>query len=240
MSNVVKVCEKHGDLTEENVNVEKEKSGKIRYRCKLCKKIKDTKWRENNREQHRASASRARNLDRTKANAWTRQDRLKNIDKYREQNRQYKARNREWIQTLEITRVHGLTVDAYLKMISDQDNKCKICKKEETRRSRTEGNITRLVVDHCHESGIVRGLLCHACNVALGSFKDSEEALAKAIEYLREFKKKKQEVAIPENEEETVWSAYRRSQKQIQTHYKKEEERLENETSGARATINTT
>lgn len=43
---------------------------------------------------------------------------------------------------------------------------------------------SKLVVDHCHDTGIVRGLLCHNCNRALGLFKDKIEVLKNAIKYL--------------------------------------------------------
>ena len=42
----------------------------------------------------------------------------------------------------------------------------------------------QLSVDHCHNSGKVRGLLCTLCNTALGSFKDDPELLQKAINYV--------------------------------------------------------
>jgi len=42
----------------------------------------------------------------------------------------------------------------------------------------------KLVVDHCHEGGQVRGLLCHNCNRALGLLKDDVDTLQKAIDYL--------------------------------------------------------
>lgn len=42
----------------------------------------------------------------------------------------------------------------------------------------------KLVVDHCHSSGVVRGLLCHNCNRALGLLKDSTRNLESAIRYL--------------------------------------------------------
>lgn len=43
----------------------------------------------------------------------------------------------------------------------------------------------KIVIDHCHATGRIRGLLCHNCNRALGLLKDSEENLKRAIEYLK-------------------------------------------------------
>lgn len=54
---------------------------------------------------------------------------------------------------------------------------CVICKKS-----------TDLVIDHDHDSGKVRGLLCRQCNVALGLFKDNKKILHKAWRYLCNFK----------------------------------------------------
>ena len=42
----------------------------------------------------------------------------------------------------------------------------------------------KLVIDHCHKTKRVRGLLCHQCNSGLGHFKDNTEFLLKAVEYL--------------------------------------------------------
>jgi len=56
-----------------------------------------------------------------------------------------------------------------------QDFVCAICKgpPEDT-----------LCVDHCHDSGRVRGLLCRKCNTGLGSFRDEPDLMLKAIKYL--------------------------------------------------------
>lgn len=47
------------------------------------------------------------------------------------------------------------------------------------------GRQRALEVDHDHDTGAVRGLLCGRCNKAIGMFKDSEELMRKAIEYLQ-------------------------------------------------------
>lgn len=77
---------------------------------------------------------------------------------------------------------YGIEHDSVKEMFKQQDGKCAICG--------SEGFILnpkqelKLVVDHCHKSGKVRGMLCHNCNRALGLFKDSVESLNKAIDYL--------------------------------------------------------
>lgn len=74
--------------------------------------------------------------------------------------------------------MYGLDPDKYISMHEAQQGKCAICNEEpKTKRG--------LHVDHDHESGKVRGLLCHGCNVALGSFKEDVTLLNKAIKYLR-------------------------------------------------------
>jgi F420-0:gamma-glutamyl ligase-like protein len=74
---------------------------------------------------------------------------------------------------------YGITIDDYDKMVIQQNNSCAIC----------EGVLIdsrgfRPHVDHCHETGKVRGVLCGDCNKALGMFKDSIERIQKAYNYL--------------------------------------------------------
>lgn len=68
------------------------------------------------------------------------------------------------------------------EMIWKQLGLCAICGKDIR-----EG--AKLVhIDHCHETGAIRGILCHNCNVGLGHFKDSVDRLQSAIDYLEEFR----------------------------------------------------
>lgn len=68
-------------------------------------------------------------------------------------------------------------------MIQRQDNRCAICRKVEVGRHQS-GKLRELAVDHCHETGKLRGLLCSKCNLGLGMFNDDWLVLDNAIEYL--------------------------------------------------------
>ena len=81
----------------------------------------------------------------------------------------------------DIKRRYGITWEDYERMLANQDGKCAICNHENANNKRTYG---RLFIDHDHETGKVRGLLCSRCNHALGQFDDDIERLRSAIEYL--------------------------------------------------------
>jgi hypothetical protein len=68
-------------------------------------------------------------------------------------------------------------------MLTSQGDSCKICSTSEP-----GGKGSAFHVDHCHESGLVRGLLCMACNIMLGKAKDNVTTLQNAINYLEETK----------------------------------------------------
>lgn len=73
--------------------------------------------------------------------------------------------------------VYGITMEEYEEMARDVDFSCEICG---VRYDKSK----RLCVDHDHETGEVRGLLCNSCNRGLGFLKDSSEILKKALAYL--------------------------------------------------------
>lgn len=82
-------------------------------------------------------------------------------------------------------RLRGLTPDAYLAMRAAQEDCCAICKKHESSLHHMRGTWKRLVIDHDHSTGMVRGLLCNSCNKAIGLFHDSIPTLRNAIRYLQ-------------------------------------------------------
>jgi len=73
--------------------------------------------------------------------------------------------------------VYGITIEQYGEMLEAQGGVCAIC-----REPCPSGK--NLAVDHCHETGAVRGLLCARCNSGIGQFLDSPDRLRAAIGYL--------------------------------------------------------
>lgn len=79
---------------------------------------------------------------------------------------------------------YGITRAEYEELESKQDFKCAICEQPEARMYKDA--LCRLIVDHDHETGKIRGLLCYSCNLGLGCFKDDPERLKRAANYLNE------------------------------------------------------
>lgn len=74
-------------------------------------------------------------------------------------------------------RLYGITLEDYESLLVAQDRKCAICREPHTEE-------IWLVVDHDHDNGKVRGLLCNYCNVGIGYMRDNPELLQSAIHYL--------------------------------------------------------
>ena len=73
---------------------------------------------------------------------------------------------------------YDLSLEAYMVLFEKQEGLCAICRKPQA------GRTKNLCVDHDHETGEVRGLLCNNCNRGLGLFGDDPQVLANAADYL--------------------------------------------------------
>lgn len=82
----------------------------------------------------------------------------------------------------QMVRNYGIGLDEYERMLEEQQGVCAICGLEQNSKRNT-----RLCVDHCHDTGSVRGLLCDRCNRGIGLLQDDYRILNKASDYLRRF-----------------------------------------------------
>ena len=101
----------------------------------------------------------------------------------RAEGKKHGIRSREDSRAYTLKNVYGMTTGEHERMLAAQAGVCKICCQEEARRHK-DGSAVALHVDHDHATGIVRGLLCHRCNVGLGSFNDDPSRLRAAANYL--------------------------------------------------------
>lgn len=90
-----------------------------------------------------------------------------------EKGRAHTIKRRETSRAVHFKRRYGITVEDYDAMVEKQKGECLICQRRR-----------RLVVDHCHTSLKVRGLLCGTCNTGLGAFSEDPKIIQRAIEYL--------------------------------------------------------
>jgi hypothetical protein len=87
-------------------------------------------------------------------------------------------RTPEYVRDKQLRRDFGISLDEYNQMVAACDGLCHLC-------GRPPGKYS-LAVDHCHDTGRIRGLLCTKCNTALGTLGDNEEGLLRALAYLCE------------------------------------------------------
>jgi hypothetical protein len=72
--------------------------------------------------------------------------------------------------------LYRITAEEYEKIFKFQNGRCAICQKKPKK--------SKLAVDHCHKTGLIRGLLCWRCNNAIGKFSDDQTLLWSAFMYL--------------------------------------------------------
>lgn len=89
-------------------------------------------------------------------------------------------------------RVHGISLEDRDALLESQDGRCAICCKpvEFQLGGRSDNIGESAVLDHCHDTKQIRGVLCGKCNTGLGSFEDDEFSLTNAVLYLRRSGKK--------------------------------------------------
>jgi len=118
-----------------------------------------------------------------------RQEKIRAYDRKRYANgkkKQTKEQIRKASRNFSLKFYYGITHEEYLEIYENQKGLCAICEKPETRKEKTTGKTKWLSVDHCHDTGRIRGLLCSKCNNAIGLLGDNYEGVKKALDYLQE------------------------------------------------------
>jgi hypothetical protein len=81
---------------------------------------------------------------------------------------------KEYMRRHHLMKLYGLTLEDYDAMYESQQGLCSICNRHRD----------KLLVDHDHQTGVVRGLLCAFCNSCLSHFGDSLEGVMRVVAYL--------------------------------------------------------
>jgi hypothetical protein len=125
----------------------------------LTKASRSTRWRK-------ANPDKARSQVKTET------------ERYRETRAAYYQANKRLWQNKRLQAEYGITIEEYDALLAAQGGKCAICGTEQCATGKA------FAVDHDHDTGMVRGLLCKDCNIGLGMFKDDTFRLKAALDYL--------------------------------------------------------
>jgi len=141
----------------------------------------DILYRKNNKEKVRQSSKNwsRNNKEIINQKRRERRQRPENREREKELAKINYHKNTSRARNAQLKRNFGISVEEYDKLLKKQNDKCAICEAVSCRSGK------RFAVDHDHKTGLVRGLLCFACNTSLGKFNDSQELLYKAISYLQ-------------------------------------------------------
>ena len=104
----------------------------------------------------------------------------KHKEKWKARQKRYRESHPDKCRDIFLKNKFGITLKDYQDMAKSQNGRCAIC-----------GDVTKLVVDHCHTSGKVRELLCGGCNTALGLIREREEVTIKMRDYIIKHKEDK-------------------------------------------------
>jgi hypothetical protein len=99
-------------------------------------------------------------------------------------NKEWRENNISKYREINLKSRFGINNTQYEEMLNLQSNSCSICKKHK------DEFTYHLVVDHCHVTGKIRGLLCKKCNLGIGHLNDDITILENSIEYLKKHKNK--------------------------------------------------
>ena len=119
-----------------------------------------------------------------KAAAWRDADPVR----HSESQRRSRQKNPRVYRNKILRRTFGITLEEYEAIEQAQGGVCAICRNPETEIHPQSKKLRHLAVDHDHDTGQIRGLLCNSCNRALGLMRDNEQIVLSAYLYLTKAK----------------------------------------------------
>ena len=145
----------------------------IRKKCSRCKVVKPLEDFNNSKSKPDGKHNNCREC--------CKKEYRNNRHKYLEKRKLYREKNKESV-SIRKNRA-GATEEQFRSLFQEQRGRCAICETHQNDMKR------RISVDHNHDTGQIRGLLCDNCNRCLGLLKDDVKVLEKAIIYLKKYLK---------------------------------------------------
>ena len=144
-------------------------------RCQRCKETKPKETFYRKAGTHDGLAKRCSPCELALHDKWRRA----NMDKAAAAAKRWRANNPDRSADHSIKQNYGLPIGSYDKMLAEQGGLCAIC-----RTDKPGGSGKRFSVDHCHDTGNVRGLLCSKCNIAIAHFAHIKDFFHSISRYL--------------------------------------------------------
>ena len=141
--------------------------------CPSCETIKPLDQFGSNKSQHDGKQSRCKPCCVASVTA----SRHKNPEAHRRSSKNWREKKPDRHADNHAKHLYGVEHGTYARMFTDQFGLCAICNGPPK-----EGE--RLHIDHCHDTGKVRALLCRGCNTGIGQLKHDPELVLKARDYL--------------------------------------------------------
>lgn len=127
---------------------------------KIQRREANRRWREKNKEHLRQRSVAYRKNNREDCIERTRKWQRENPDRFKD---------------TAMRRKYGIGLLEFKQLLDYQGGCCAVC-----------GSTKKLVIDHCHGTGVIRGILCDRCNVGIGCLNDDAHRLTAAADYLNE------------------------------------------------------
>lgn len=106
----------------------------------------------------------------------------KNKETLKQKSREFLEKNPTYQRDRHLQYAYGITLERYNEIFSEQKGCCGVCGKHQSEMKQS------LVVDHDHQTSVVRGLLCNKCNFMLGLANDDPDILMLGADYLKKWK----------------------------------------------------